>query len=116
MSPVTYQGRRAGHGGLIVTKHVDDLPPVELDLRLDLRNHSPTGFELGYSGSGPAQLALAITADVLGDDHARHVYQDFKQAFVARWPREGFAISAEAVEGWAEELERKDTQEGHDAG
>jgi len=27
--------------------------------RSDLRNHSPNGFEWGYSGSGPAQLALA---------------------------------------------------------
>lgn len=31
-----------------------------LNPRLDLFNHSPTGFEWGYGGSGPAQLALAI--------------------------------------------------------
>jgi hypothetical protein len=37
------------------------LPP-----RLDLFNHSPTGFNWGYSGSGPAQLALAILADHFG--------------------------------------------------
>src|SRR5205823_6333568 len=28
--------------------------------RFDLRNHSPTGFEWGYAGSGPAQLSLAL--------------------------------------------------------
>ncbi len=28
--------------------------------------HSPTGFETGYSGSGPADLALSILADHLG--------------------------------------------------
>lgn len=46
-------------------------PPLEprpLEPRHDLRNHSPDGFEWGYSGSGPAQLALALAADVLGDD------------------------------------------------
>lgn len=41
--------------------HVGHRP--ELPLRLDLYDHSPTGFEWGYSGSGPAQLALAILAD-----------------------------------------------------
>jgi hypothetical protein len=33
-----------------------------IPLRLDLANHSPTGFEFGYSGSGPAQLSVAILA------------------------------------------------------
>jgi hypothetical protein len=28
--------------------------------------HSPTGFETGYGGSGPADLALSILADFLG--------------------------------------------------
>jgi len=37
------------------TGHSWPLPP-----RLDLFNHSPTGFEWSYSGSGPAQTALAI--------------------------------------------------------
>jgi hypothetical protein len=35
---------------------------------LNIRNHSPTGFEFGYAGSGPAQLALAILVDYLGPD------------------------------------------------
>lgn len=29
--------------------------------------HSPTGFEWGYGGSGPAELARCILIDVLGD-------------------------------------------------
>ena len=39
-----------------------------LDPRLDLRNHSPTGLNWAYGGSGPAQLALALLADALGPD------------------------------------------------
>lgn len=33
--------------------------------------HSPTGFETGYGGSGPADLALSILADFFGATPAR---------------------------------------------
>jgi len=55
-----------------------------LDPRFDLRNHSPDGFAWGYSGSGPAQLALAIPADAIDDMSAVRLYQDFKFKFVSR--------------------------------
>jgi len=57
-----YQGHRAP-GGCRVT--VDGRP---LDPRTDLRRHADRGFEWGYDGSGPRQLALALLADCLGDD------------------------------------------------
>ena len=57
-----YEGRREGYA-VIVTVDGRRLNP-----RLDLWNHSPTGFEWGYGGSGPAQLALAILADHLRDN------------------------------------------------
>lgn len=60
------------------------LPP-----RLDLANHSPTGFEWGYAGSGPAQLALAILADATGDDlTAAALHQKFKFERVATLRRD----------------------------
>jgi hypothetical protein len=58
----------------------------DLPLRLDVFNHSPSGFEWGYLGSGPAQLALAILCDYLGEPHlAVRFYQEFKEDIVARW-------------------------------
>lgn len=53
----TYHGFR-GPGGCRV-RVLDDSPEVggeayNLNPRLDLWNHSPTGFEWGYGGSGPA--------------------------------------------------------------
>ena len=58
-----------------------------LPLRLDLFNHSPTGFSWGYGGSGPAQLAVALLADALGDDdRAIRLHQCFKFKVVACWP------------------------------
>ena len=54
------------------------LPP-----RLDLANHSPTGLSWGYHGSGCAQLALALLADVYDDEKALRFYKRFKQVAIA---------------------------------
>src|ERR1051326_4717889 len=65
---------------------VHDVSLRELPMRLDLRNHSPTGFEWGYGGSGPSQLALALLTDALGhDEMALDYYQQFKWAAVSRF-------------------------------
>ena len=61
----TYYGRRDKNGKCFVRVSDDGGKNNLLRLRLDLSNHSPTGYEWGYDGSGPAQLALAILADVL---------------------------------------------------
>ena len=46
-------------------------------------NHSPDGFNWGYGGSGPAQLALAILLEFVPADVARRSYQDFKREVIA---------------------------------
>lgn len=72
-----------------------------LDPRFDLRNHSPAGFNWGYGGSGPAQLALAILAYVLADDEAAlQFYQDFKWRFVANLEADTWECSVGAVREW----------------
>ena len=58
----------------------------------DLRNHSPDGFNWGYGGSGPAQLALAILLHTFGKEFAQRHYQDFKWQVVARWPQADFEV------------------------
>jgi hypothetical protein len=68
-----------------------------LPLRLDLWNHSPTGFEFGYGGSGPAQLALAILADCCGDELAVTYHQAFKWAVIARIPGPGGSLTGTFV-------------------
>ena len=56
--------------------------------RLDLANHS-AGFEWGYGGSGPSQLALAILADALDHDNlAQKLHQQFKWRVIAPLPRD----------------------------
>src|SRR4051812_21955507 len=70
-----------------------------LDPRHDLRNHSLTGFNYGYAGSGPAQLALALLADGLGDDEkAQEFYQDFKFKVIARLDGDRFELGQEEIQ------------------
>lgn len=52
---------------------------------LELENHSPSGFEWGYGGSGPAQLALALLLDYTGKEaFALDHYQEFKTEVVSQ--------------------------------
>jgi hypothetical protein len=57
---LSYIGTRKNGNCEILVKDRDTGNCWSLPPRLDLFNHSPTGFEWGYSGSGPAQAALAI--------------------------------------------------------
>lgn len=59
-----------------------------LDLKLNIRNHSPSGFAWGYSGSGPAQLALAIMCFEFGDNLEQHPidYYFLKDKVIAKLP------------------------------
>ena len=69
-----------------------------LNPRFDLRRHSPDGFEWGYGGSGPAQLALALLADAGGSDRlALAMYQSFKAEVVANLPHDGWILARDQV-------------------
>lgn len=83
MNIKTYRGTRTKTPGSVETSVTVDGKP--LNPRLDLWNHSPTGFEWGYCGSGPAQLALALLADHLGpagEQFAIEWHQEFKRAII----------------------------------
>lgn len=97
----SYEGKR-------VERHGRVEPPVvlrdgkELDPRPSqkLWNHSPDGFEWGYGGSGPAQLALALLFDVCHQaELSVKLHQDFKWEFVAKWDRE-WSIGSVEISDW----------------
>lgn len=71
------------------------------DLRHVVR-HSLNGFEWGYGGSGPADLALSILCDLIPEHEAESLYQQFKWDVIARLPRAGAVISAADVLEWVE--------------
>lgn len=86
----TYVGKLCEDGAYRVVIEDERGGVSPLPLRLDLANKSPTGFSWGYSGSGPAQLALALLADAIGEKEALEVYQDFKRDYVAVLPAEWY--------------------------
>lgn len=70
------------------------------DASLKIRRHSPDGFNWGYQGSGPAQLALALLLDALGSAKmAQRLYQQFKREVVSLWGDE-WSIDSKAILGW----------------
>jgi hypothetical protein len=79
---VEYPGRRMEH----------------LPLRLDVCNHSPSGFEWGYSGSGPAQLALAMLLALgIEPDRAALWHQDVKRDLIVRLQTDVWQLTGAAV-------------------
>jgi hypothetical protein len=91
-----YWGRRLEHGGTMV------IHPIRgcLGLRLDLANHSPTGFDWGYANKGSCQLALAMLADAVGDTLALELYADFTAAVIAWLPDNEWIIPRADVVEW----------------
>lgn len=88
-----YEGKREGYAALVT---VNGSP---LNPRLDLYNHSPSGFEWGYCGSGPAQLALGLLTDHLEDDaQALNLYQRFKWAVVAELPKKRWMLTSREID------------------
>ncbi len=102
-----YLGERTPDGCDVAVVDSESQRCYALDPRLDLRNHSPTGFSWGYNGSGPAQLSLALLADALGDDEAAlEHYQDFKFKVICRLDEDRWELSEEDIRQAVARLER----------
>ena len=73
---------------------------LSLEKSLKVVNHSPDGFQWGYPGSGPAQLAAAILNEITGDPElTREYYQFFKADHVSNWGND-FEINEFQVRDW----------------
>ncbi|HAR45419.1 MAG TPA: hypothetical protein DCS05_04375 [Nitrospiraceae bacterium] len=82
-------------------------------------HHSPTGFEFGYAGSGPADLALNVCQTYLNIQLysgekvkcfdgwcwklAWGLHQEFKRDIIASVPRSGVSIPFETIDAWFQE-------------
>lgn len=94
---------------------------VETNVPHLVTHHSPSGYEWGYAGSGPADLALNILESVLQEmkhkgrkvkcwrgecfELAWSLHQDFKREFIANLPHEGSVIYYPAIVAWIRERE-----------
>ena len=104
-----YVGERTENGVHISVVQLQLPPKITFTKSLDIRssleiiNHSPTGFEWGYAGSGPAQLALAILLDCVGIRHAQRLYMSFKFDFIARLLQDQeWAITETSIKLWVD--------------
>lgn len=79
MNRKTYAGFKFpdGRKEVKVIAMLEGRPLYEVPLKHIVR-HSPTGFEWGYGGSGPADLALSILTNAFGKAIAEKYYQKFK--------------------------------------
>jgi hypothetical protein len=87
--------------------------PTEQKQLTNIGLHSPDGFEMGYGGSGPADLALTILCDYFnvkadaeafkgnnlnaGQKLAWGLHQQFKNRFIAT-QRDSLLISSEEID------------------
>lgn len=97
----------------------EDLGIVVTNIPHLVVQHSPDGFEFGYAGSGPADLALNVCQLYLnmtgyqGEQTdcydgkcwtlAFALHQDFKRTFIAGAPRTGTTIPFERIDAWFRE-------------
>jgi hypothetical protein len=106
-----YRGRRLyGPGCTIVGVEVTvNGRPLDPRASWKIVNHSPTGFEWGYSGSGPAQLALALVLDASGNrERAERAYQWWKSLRVSCWLKDGWEITAGQILADLDEFDRRE--------
>jgi hypothetical protein len=76
----SYAGMRSNNGDPVVLMNGLILDPKRSQRVI---NHSPDGFEWGYGGSGPSQLALAILLEEVDQEMALELYQEFKWRVIA---------------------------------
>jgi hypothetical protein len=112
----SYQGRRVENELTVtVVPDVGNRKPLT-----HVSYHSPDGFEWGYGGSGPADLALAILTDWFEEDpvkvqtYARTgegdpssaviFHQQFKDKFIIGLPRTTWRIAGGSIKAWSSKI------------
>lgn len=116
---LAFRGERNGHDELKV--EIVGIDDGQVEPLRHIRLHSPDGFEWGYGGSGPADLAVAILAVVVGAETAAldqewhrlggdtvnskaylvvSLCQRFKTDVVSQFAHQRWSLTLSAVEHW----------------
>lgn len=109
--------------------HKDGSVEVWTNVPHKVMEHSPTGFEWGFGGSGPADLALNIVETILfrlgwqgervpcydGSCYALAytLHQDFKWQFIATAGMDGAVISYDKARRWVQDRLGKEEQKSN---
>jgi len=91
-----YRLFRAQEGAIVRRSDGSSLP-----VKLNEVSHSPDGFEWGYGGSGPSQLAYALLRDRgVPEKLAKALYQRYKNDVIAVFDHGGGFISSASIADW----------------
>lgn len=96
------------------TLHIDgrEIKREKINSCTSFVNHSPDGFQWGYLGSGPAQLAFAILFDFIVENNKNNTiiesvnltkkyYQKFKEDVISKIHKENdFNLDASIIDSW----------------
>lgn len=96
---------KAGRGEIVFKR--DSSGNVMTNVRHRWALHSPGGFEWGYEGSGPADLALNILLMVTDRKTAEVWHQTFKHDFIAKLPYDGGSMTVEEVREWLKKVKEE---------
>jgi len=101
-TPVNAVGPLFQHD-IICSRNPDGTASVNIQQRI--KRHSPDGFEWGYAGSGPSDLALNILSIFIGQEAAERdgLYQRFKEKFIVSMPKTGGIIKKDEILRWIDE-------------
>ena len=113
-----YRGTRTTNGIAVSVTIINHRTRMRVRSLRHIPCHSPDGFEWGYHGSGPADLALALLVDYLRERPPRNGWvagerfsrwsvaslafrhhQSFKRDLIARWG-EGWELEDAQIEVW----------------
>jgi len=108
MKKWTYEAGRQSDGSVVATINIECEGAIQPFPLHHFVLHSPTGFEMGWNGSGPADLAYSILIHWFlsykfsleeAQEEAQAHHQEFKRAFVAK-ERDHLVISDSDIEKW----------------
>jgi len=99
MSAKTYVGKRYEESNVVVVV-AEGEKPVRLSHHVQ---HSPDGFNWGYGGSGPAELARCLLWDLLGEEPEVAIYQGFKREIIAAQTKDAFCLTSTEISCWLED-------------
>lgn len=108
MKKWTYEASRQSDGPVVATINIECEGAVQTFPLPHFVMHSPSGFEFGYGGSGPADLAYSIlvhwflsykfSLEEAKEEAAAH-YQEFKRDFIAIEDKH-LVIADSDIENW----------------
>jgi hypothetical protein len=94
-----YAGERV-LGRAVVTVHLLSSAVVTSYPLAHAVRHSPDGFNWGYRGSGPSDLARSVLMECLGEDPPQ-LYHAFKEHFIAPLQQDAaWQIDEAAIRQW----------------